>query len=522
MRFSISDLLCRGVVWAMLAMLVGCSSTADQDDGRPGPSGGTGGAGGSAGGAPSSGGAGWAGGAGGSGGAPWSPGLLCANALPMDMGELAVMRAVAGDHGDGVVVAGMLEGSFETLGIETAPEQGREAFVARFDEGCQPTYVKTWGGTDLDAAQDVVVDPLGNAVIVGQFRGPASFDAVTLQGGSNSAAFIAKLAPDGELLWARGFSGDGNEGRHVAVGDDGSIVLWGTLKGTLDAGAETVDSLGYSDLFLARLDSSGNVQWIEVLGGGSGWERAEDVAIGPGGVIAVAGGFQDTLSIGTTNLVAKEQQDAFVALFDPSGELLWARAIGAEPYIDEWQRATENMRAVGFAPDGEIVGLLKYGREVDLGGAGLLKTALYRANARVVLHPATGVTLSATVLDSPDSEHLRVSGVESAPAMVSARFVLDPFQTLEPYVPAWGGRTLAIARHGVDAQVVSELRYPLGGFVGTPNAWLGAGPWARVAGLATNADEDIFVAVNDMPSVGVAEPFLQGRHSGVFFAWLRP
>lgn len=518
---------CAGATWAVLAPLaMGCNSIAGLDElsldrASPSPTGGAGGsaggaAGGSAGGAAGTGGM---GGAGAGGGVELPDEILCANAMPTDMDEEAWIRGAGWDNDDGVVVVGQIRGTYESFGIEIPSDVDRQALVMRVDADCRPTYIKLWGGDWFDRASDVAIDSIGNAVVVGQFgAGPASFDGVTLMGGSGGSTFIAKLAPDGELLWVRGFLGNGNSGRRLAVDDDGAIVVLGTLNDTMTAGTETADPVADRDLYVAKLDSSGNVQWLKVFGGAD-WEWPEDVAIDPNGLIAVVGGLFGTVTLGADVLTSTEQQDAFIALLDPSGNPIWARSFGAEPYVDDWRHANENMRVVEFMPNGEIVAMLKYGQEVDLGSAGLLDTAGYRANALVTFQQATGTTLSATVWPSPDSEHLRLTSLASS-TTVSARFVLDPFEALGPYAPFVGGRALAFARHGADGTIVDEWQLPLAAFVGTPNVWDGADPLVRVGGLAENANGDIFVAVGDAPSVGVTEPFLRGSR-GTFFARLR-
>jgi len=523
----------RAAVLFLLALPIGCNSIAGLDaltlDRAPSGAGGSGGSSGGSGGA--QGGSGGddvgGGGQGGAGGGTLPAGVLCATALPVDMGDAEWMRAAAWDHDDGVVVVGQVRGTFETLGIETEPDD-TQAFVARFDANCEPTYVKLWGGAQVDIAEGVAIDLQGNAVVTGQYRGDAVFDTNTLPSGSGAELFVAKIAPDGQLLWVRGFAGnDVDRGKSVAVGSDGSIVVTGTFKGTLTMGGTTLTAVvvdpplpNPSDPFVAKLDSSGNVKWATSFGG-PGWQHIDDVAIDPSGVIAVGGALENSLTIGATTLVAKEQSDAYLALLDAGGTPVWARSIGAEPFVDDWDYAAESMRSVEFAPDGKIVGLLRFSGSLDLGAAGMLASGPLKANARVAFQQATGEALTAMMLPSPDSERLRVSGIASPSTMVSARFVVDPFEALGPYAPFIGGRQLAIARHGASAEIVDEVQFPLANFSGPAHRWIGADRQLRIPAALENGAGDIFVMLTNAPYVGFTDPFLKGRN-GAFMARVRP
>lgn len=525
--------------WPLSAAL-GCSSiagldglTTDRPDssstgGAGGHSGGAGGApGGSAGGVV--GGVGGAGGGGGSGGVELPDEVLCANALPQDTGEWEWMRGAAWDHDDGVVVVGGIRGSFESFGIETPVDEDRQILVARLDASCQPTYVKLWGGTGFDIGHGVAIDSFGNAVVTGEYRGSATFDTSTLPAaGDGAELFVAKISPAGQLLWVRGFGGvDADSGKRVAVGNDGSIVVTGGFKGTLTIGdtmmTSVIDPLKPNpwDPFVVKLDASGNVQWATSFEG-EGWQQIDSVAIDPSGVVVVGGGMEHTLTVGSTVLTAKERSDAFVALLDAGGTPIWARSMGGEPNIDKWDHAAENVRNVGFAPNGEIVALIKHRQPIDLGMAGMLQGADSPANARITLHPATGDSLTAMTLGEADGGQMRVSGIETPSSMTSARLVAQPIPMTAEVPISRGTHELTVSLHGSGGEVTSEVSFPLGGYFGWPSRWIGAHPWVRIPAAVRSETGDIFVMLTSAPASGLAEPFLQGRRTGAFFARIRP
>src|SRR5690606_22649341 len=91
--------------------------------------------------------------------------------------------------------------------------------------------------------------------------------------------------------WVRDVGGAGNEHvAHVRTDTDGSIYVTGTFSGTAQFGGSAHVSSGAIDLFVAKLNAAGDVQWFK-QGGGVGIDRGVKLAVGPAGTIAVVGEF---------------------------------------------------------------------------------------------------------------------------------------------------------------------------------------------------------------------------------------
>ena len=77
-----------------------------------------------------------------------------------------------------------------------------------------------------------------------------------------------------ELEWVKsmgGTSGDG--GTSVAVDDEGNVYTIGWFRDTVDfdpgAGFTNLTSKGNTDIFIQKLDASGNLVWAKAIGGNS-------------------------------------------------------------------------------------------------------------------------------------------------------------------------------------------------------------------------------------------------------------
>ncbi|MCX7427645.1 MAG: SBBP repeat-containing protein [Planctomycetia bacterium] len=104
--------------------------------------------------------------------------------------------------------------------------------------------------------------------------------------------------------------------------------------------------MGGIDGFLAKYDSSGEMCWCRQIGT-SDFDSTDSVAVDADGNAYVTGftGF-----IGALGAAGRVYADAYVAKFDPSGNLLWSHEIGSSSYDQGFSvavDATENVYVTG-------------------------------------------------------------------------------------------------------------------------------------------------------------------------------
>ena len=123
----------------------------------------------------------------------------------------------------------------------------------------------------------LVVDGSGNIYTSGSFEtgtvdvdpGPGTL-YFTSAGGKD--ANVVKLDSSGNLAWARHFGGTGDdESWSVAVDGSGNVHLTGMFEDTVDfdpgEGTLNLTSVGKSDVYVVKLDSSGDLVWAKSFGG---------------------------------------------------------------------------------------------------------------------------------------------------------------------------------------------------------------------------------------------------------------
>ena len=205
-------------------------------------------------------------------------------------------------------------------------------------------WAKGMGGTSSDIGWSTTVDLFGNVYTTGYFRGAVDFDpgigVFTLTSAGGADIFISKLDASGNFVWAIAMSG-ANDGvaNSIVLDASDNIYITGNFYGTVDfdpgAGIFNLTSIpvGVSDIFISKLDSSGNFIWARAMGGTiNDVGYAMVVSMTSNDDVYCTGWFSGTAdfdpSAGTYNLTSAGLFDTFILKLDSGGNFIWASAIG--------------------------------------------------------------------------------------------------------------------------------------------------------------------------------------------------
>ena len=120
--------------------------------------------------------------------------------------------------------------------------------------------------------------------------------------------------------WAKRMGGASTDfALSIAVDGSGNVYTTGIFVGTADfdpgAGTANLTSLGSYDIFVSKLDASGNFVWAKSMGG-TGPDYGYAIAVDGSGNVYTTGDFQGTVdfdpSAGTANLTSAGDIDIFV------------------------------------------------------------------------------------------------------------------------------------------------------------------------------------------------------------------
>jgi hypothetical protein len=209
-------------------------------------------------------------------------------------------------------------------------------------QGVAYEWARNMGGGGVEYGNAITTDATGNVYIAGYFTGTGDFNPGTGTLNMTSAGaediFVTKLDASGQLVWAKQLGGtESDQCFGIAVDAQGNVYTTGYFRGTadFDPGAGNFNLSAFSamgpDIFVSKLDSSGNFKWAKQMGGNT-WDQATGIQVDAWGNVYTTGYFQTTADFdpGTTtaNLTTTGGFDIFVSKLDSAGNYLWARNMG--------------------------------------------------------------------------------------------------------------------------------------------------------------------------------------------------
>src|ERR1017187_2055984 len=120
----------------------------------------------------------------------------------------------------------------------------------------------------------MTLDTNGNCYVTGWFDGINDFGGITLTNQSigGSDIFVAKYNNAGTLQWvqrAGGSPGNSNYGRAVGLDTNGNVYVTGSAYGAANFGTINLTGSSGQNFFLAKYNTNGTVQWVKPSSGGS-------------------------------------------------------------------------------------------------------------------------------------------------------------------------------------------------------------------------------------------------------------
>jgi hypothetical protein len=243
------------------------------------------------------------------------------------------------DAGGGIVTDAQgnvyVAGAFEQLGswgTKSIPAYGSiDIFMAKYSASGKPIWVLKQGGSSADAGSSISMDIDGNLIMTGSFRGTGTFgQGNILTSNGIDDIFLSKVNPSGDVIWSKRAGGTDQDVAYAITTDNsGNIYLAGYFRGTITFPNSSISliSNGGTDALIAKYDSSGNILWAK-SGGGSGNDFAYGVSIN-GNNVAMVGQFDGASSFSGTSLLSSGLSDIFIAEYAATnGTLNWVKKYG--------------------------------------------------------------------------------------------------------------------------------------------------------------------------------------------------
>jgi hypothetical protein len=247
-------------------------------------------------------------------------------------GEYASEGGIQVDFDPGTGVFNLYHSTGTSAFILKLDSEGSFIWAGQFTSNCVSAMPCGYRNGNINP-RAISVDVAGNVYSTGRCWCTGDFDpgasAYSLAGG----VYVSKLNSSGGFVWAKNFGGDGKD---IAVDGSGNVYTTGNFSGTVDfnpgTGKNNLKATGNSiDIFVSKLDASGNYVWAKAMGGTAD-DYGNSIVVNESGSVITTGNFSGTSDFNPAsakyNLSAAGGSDAFISKLNSSGNFVWAVRLG--------------------------------------------------------------------------------------------------------------------------------------------------------------------------------------------------
>jgi len=231
------------------------------------------------------------------------------------------------------------DGGYIVAGYTSSAGVGSyDVYILKLDTNGNKVWSKTFGGSSDDLAYFIQQTSDGGYVVAGYTWSSSKWEDV----------YILKLDAYGNKVWEKTFGGSDNDGAYsVQQTNNGGYVAAGYTKSF---------GSGWYDAYVLKLDENGNNVWEKTFGGNS-WDEACSIQQTSDGGYIVAG---------YTSSFGSGSYDVYILKLDTSGNEVWSKTFGESSDDLAWsiQQTSDGGYIVAgytksFGAGGEDVYILK-------------------------------------------------------------------------------------------------------------------------------------------------------------------
>lgn len=249
------------------------------------------------------------------------------------------------DHLGDLYITGVFSG---TVDFDPGPDtfnlasSSKGAFILKLDSLGDFIWAKGINGSI--SPNLLTIDGFGNIYTSGLFTDTVDFDPgpslSNLTSLFFSSLYILKINSSGNFVWAKKFASPFMESTSMNVDSEGNIISTGHFRdeANFDPGWAQfyVKSKGYEDVYILKMDSSGNFLWVKSFGGKLS-DRCYSSSLDKNGNIISLGVFGNKVDFDTSsdslNILSKGIGDIFIHRIDNQGNFISVNTIGGD-YLD--------------------------------------------------------------------------------------------------------------------------------------------------------------------------------------------
>ena len=232
----------------------------------------------------------------------------------------------------------------------------RDLTLYKVDSMGRKQWSRVYGGSDDDIPVSLV-DAEGGGWYMVASSSSTDYDCVGSKGNNGKGdVYIARMDSIGNMLWHRSIGGSESDQATQAIPNGRNGLYIGGTTFSKDGDVKNHHGIGFkANMWLMEVDSSGKLLWENCYGGGGG-EGAASICRATDGSIWLAG-VSDTAGGQVDTNYGK--RDAFIVQADSLGTLLSALVLGSK-YISPFIHGQDHGRVIHTLPGGKVWVLGEY------------------------------------------------------------------------------------------------------------------------------------------------------------------
>ncbi len=256
--------------------------------------------------------------------------------------------------------------------IDISGNHGQEDYwIVKLNSSGNIQWQKSLGGSNNDYAYSIIQTMSGGYIVAGTTKstdGDISFHHGTIA--IQYDYWVVNLDSAGTILWEKTLGGGSNDlAECVIQTTDSGFVIAGRSSSTDGEVTNHHGTTQYSDLWIVKLNNSGNLQWQKSLGGSLNDGAYSIQQTLDGGFIA---GGTSTSSDGdvTLHYGSFVDNDIWIVKIDSVGNLIWEKTLGGTGtdwlhYIQQTNDGEYILAGYTGSDDGDLMGLRGRGIDYD-------------------------------------------------------------------------------------------------------------------------------------------------------------
>ena len=251
----------------------------------------------------------------------YNPNGQLLNSTKIDGGNVKI-HATTSDANDNLYFAGEFDGTFSVIINGTSQSltyesPGADLLVGKMDTHGNFLWAKkAEQSSQISRIYDIAIKGTDEIYLTGYFYATFEIANTTLDAGGNSNGFLAKINSTGDWQWLKEMDCSCTvEMRSIAADVSGNLYVGGYQTNglvTYGNGISNAGSSGAKDAILAKYDGNGIAQWAKSFGSNND-DQARAITSDRQGNLFVTGIFGETVNIGEFQLSTLGYADIFIS-----------------------------------------------------------------------------------------------------------------------------------------------------------------------------------------------------------------